>query len=132
MNVSQMNALHKTDIIAEGDISNLVHTFYTKVRKDDFLAPVFNEIIKEDEWEHHLGIMCDFWSTMLLYSRKYLKDPMTKHLVLPLTQKHFERWLALFTETVDELFVGKVANDAKIRANNIARIMQAVIEKKRT
>lgn len=130
MNVSQMDTFHKTDIIAEGDISNLVHTFYTKVRKDDFLSPVFNEVIKEEEWENHLGIMCDFWSTMLLYSRKYLKDPMTKHLVLPLTQRHFERWLALFTETVDELFVGNVANDAKIRASNIARIMQAVKEAK--
>ncbi|MBK8706654.1 MAG: hypothetical protein IPN33_25795 [Saprospiraceae bacterium] len=33
---------------------------------------------------------------------------------------HFERWLALFQSTVDGLFEGPVANDAKFRAYAIA------------
>lgn len=115
----------KHDIETEEDITNLVHQFYSKVRKDDLLAPVFNAII-QDNWDRHLQIMCKFWSTILLYSKKYLADPMVKHLPMPLEKQHFDKWLALFEETIDELFVGTTTINAKSRANNIARIMKSV------
>lgn len=115
----------KHDIEAEEDITSLVHQFYTKVRNDDLLAPVFNSIIK-DNWDKHLQTMCNFWSSILLYSKKYLNDPMAKHLPMPLEKKHFDKWLILFEETVDELFSGDTATTAKTRANNIARIMKSV------
>ena len=70
--------------------------------------------------------MCNFWSSILLYSKKYLNDPMAKHLPMPLEKKHFDKWLILFEETVDELFSGNTAATAKTRANNIARIMKSV------
>jgi len=117
----------KTDIESEEDVALMVHTFYANVRKDEILAPIFNEHITD--WAKHLQIMCDFWSTLLLYTRRYLNDPMTKHLSLPIKQEHFEHWLALFQATVDELFEGNNANAAKVRAANIARIMQNVIER---
>lgn len=120
-----MNNMFKPDIETEEDITNLVHQFYDKVRKDDLLAPVFNSII-EDKWGQHLKTMCNFWSTILLYSKKYLADPMVKHLPMPLEKKHFDKWLTLFEETVDQLFSGSTATDAKNRANNIARIMKSV------
>ena len=113
------------DIETEEDIANLVHQFYTKVRRDALLAPVFNSIIK-DKWDTHLQTMCNFWSSILLYSKKYLNDPMAKHLPMPLEKKHFDKWLILFEETVDELFSGATATNAKTRANNIARIMKSV------
>ena len=115
----------KNDIDTEEDITNLVHQFYAKVRQDALLAPDFNTIIK-DNWERHLQIMCNFWSTILLYSKKYLNDPMAKHLPMQLNKNHFDRWLMLFEETVDELFCGNTAITAKTRANNIARIMKSV------
>ncbi len=115
----------KHDIEVEEDITSLVHQFYTKVHNDDLLAPVFNSIIK-DNWDKHLQTMCNFWSSILLYSKKYLNDPMAKHLPLPLEKKHFDKWLILFEETVDELFSGDIATTAKTRANNIARIMKSV------
>lgn len=111
------------DIATDTDVETLVHSFYAKVRADDLLAPVFNEVIKDD-WDSHLQKMCDFWGTLLLYTRKYLGDPMTKHLSLPLKKEHFERWLALFNNTVDALFKGSNADEAKKRAGNIARLMQ--------
>lgn len=117
----------KTDIETEEGVALMVHTFYAKVRKDETLAPVFNEHIID--WDRHLQIMCDFWSTLLLYTRRYLNDPMTKHLSLPIKQEHFEHWLSLFHATVDDLFEGNNANAAKVRAANIARIMQNVIER---
>jgi hemoglobin len=111
------------DIQTEDDIEALVHTFYDKVRADDVLSPVFNEVIKGN-WDEHLKTMCNFWGTLLLYTRKYMSDPMSKHLPLPLERKHFERWLKLFDETVNGLFEGKTADEAKRRAANIARLMQ--------
>lgn len=113
------------DIIDETDVRLLVDKFYEKVRQDDLLAPVFEPVIG-DEWKHHLGRMTDFWSTLLLYTKKFSDDPLTKHLPLALTKEHFDRWLLLFHSTVDELFLGQIAENAKSRANSIARIMKAV------
>ena len=115
----------RRDIESEVDIANLVHSFYAKVRADDILAPIFNKVIKND-WNVHLEKMCDFWSTILLYTSKYLSDPMTKHIPLPLQKIHFDRWLELFNGTIAELFDGKIAEEAKKRAGNIARVMQGV------
>lgn len=114
------------DIEKEEDITLLVHTFYDKVRADERLSVIFNGVIKGN-WDAHLKTMCDFWSTLLLYSGRYKSDPMSKHKVLPVDTTHFERWTVLFQETVDELFNGETADSAKKRAANIARIMQTVI-----
>ena len=115
----------KSDIKTDEDIKILIQNFYAKVRKDELLAPVFNEVITGD-WSEHLETMCRFWNTMLLYTRTYNSDPMSKHLPLPLSNEHFEKWIYLFQETVDDFFKGKVANDAKETADNIGRLMRNV------
>jgi hemoglobin len=113
------------DLETEADVAQLVNAFYGKVRKDGLLAPVFDPVVRGN-WEHHLSRMTDFWSTLLLYTKKFSDDPLTKHLPLPIEKQHFDRWLQLFHETVDELFKGQIAENAKSRANSIARIMKAV------
>jgi hemoglobin len=113
------------DIIDEADVRQLVDTFYGKVRQDELLAPIFETVIGNN-WDHHLTRMTDFWSTLLLYTRKFNDDPLTKHLPLALTKDHFDRWLLLFHATLDELFKGQIAENAKKRAYSIARIMKAV------
>jgi len=117
--------LDKTDIANEEDVTTLVHTFYAKVRADELLGPIFEPIIK-DNWAPHLLRMVDFWSTILLYTRKYKDDPMPKHMKLPVEQRHFDRWLQLFNETLDALFAGEVTENAKLRAASIARIMMVI------
>lgn len=119
------NRQDRGDIITEADVELLVKTFYDKVRRDGILAGVFNPIIK-DNWAVHLKRMTDFWSTILLYTRKYKDDPLPKHLPLPVEKEHFDRWLQLFDETISELFEGPTADNARKRANSIARIMKAV------
>lgn len=113
------------DIENEADVQQLVNTFYGKVRQDELLASLFEPVIG-DHWDRHLQRMADFWSTLLLYTKKFSDDPLTKHLPLVLTKAHFDHWLLLFHETVDELFQGQIAENAKKRANSIARIMKAV------
>lgn len=111
------------DIKDRGDIKRLVDTFYEKVRADDVLAPVFEEAIGDD-WSHHLPIMYNFWSTLLLSDMTYQGNPFQKHIPLPIRREHFNHWLTLFFQTVDELFEGPVAADAKTRASSIAIIFQ--------
>jgi hemoglobin len=86
--------------ITESEISILVDSFYTKVRRDPEIGPIFNAII--DDWPHHLALLKDFWSTVLLTTGRYKGDPMMKHLQLSLAPEHFERWLTLFEETANE------------------------------
>ncbi|HEX7366037.1 MAG TPA: group III truncated hemoglobin [Pelobium sp.] len=122
-----MQRLHtdKTDIATIADVEKLVHTFYGKVKNNELLFAVFDPII-QDNWPAHLQKMVRFWSTLLLYTHEYKDDPLTKHLPLPLTRKHFETWLSLFNETLDDLFEGEIAENAKKRAFSIAKIMKAV------
>lgn len=122
--MSKINEV-RSDILTETDVALLVNVFYSKVREDALLAHVFNEVI-QDNWPAHLSRMTDFWSTVLLYTRTYKDDPMPKHLPLPVGKEHFERWLELFNESIDELFDGQIAANARKRANSIASIMQAV------
>lgn len=119
----------KNDIRTEEDISRLVHTFYGKVRADELLGPIFEPIIK-DNWGPHLDRMVDFWSTILLYTHKYKDDPMPKHMQLPVEQHHFDHWLFLFNETLDALFAGEIAANAKLRAASIAKIMMVIRARK--
>lgn len=116
----------KKPIKTKADIVLLVNSFYDKVKDDDTLAPIFNDIAKID-WDKHLPIMYDFWAMVLLGDTAYQGNPMTPHLALskkhPLTTEHFDRWLKLFNETVDHIFEGDKALEAKQRAENIAGLM---------
>lgn len=107
------------DLETHEDVKTLVDVFYAKVNRDALLAPVFNEIANVD-WAAHLPTMYRFWESMLFQTGSYQGLPFPKHAVLPVKQAHFERWLALFVETVDENFSGEKSEVAKNRAVSIA------------
>jgi hemoglobin len=44
--------------------------------------------------------------------------------MLPVDHWHFIRWVSLFTETIDELFTGEKAEQAKWRASKIAEMFE--------
>ncbi len=108
------------DIASREAVKHLVDSFYMKVREDALLAPVFAHV----DWPHHLPIMYNFWSSVLLGDMSYNGSPLSKHMGLPITTDHFNRWLKLFLETVDTEFKGPVADEAKNRANTIATLFQ--------
>jgi len=84
------------------DIRRLVHTFYARVRKDPLLAPVFESHVAD--WDEHLETLVDFWSWLVLKKEGFSGNPMPKHARLPsLSWAHFERWLALFHQTTQDL-----------------------------
>ena len=51
-----------------------------------------------------------------------------KHSSLPLQQVHFEKWIGLFIETIDENFIGARAEDAKMRATKMGKLFQSKLE----
>ena len=116
----------KQEIISIGDIRLLVDSFYDKVRADDILGSVFNERIG-DRWPEHLEKMYRFWQTVLLGEHTYFGSPFPPHVHLPVSHGHFEKWMELFTETIDELFAGEKADEAKWRAGKMAQMFEIKI-----
>ncbi|HWF65234.1 MAG TPA: group III truncated hemoglobin [Rhizomicrobium sp.] len=110
--------------ISEEMIHRLVHGFYAKVRADTALGPIFERVIGEN-WDAHLAKMCDFWSSVMLTSGRYHGNPMVAHMRQKSIQPaHFERWLALFRITAQELFEPAIALAFIARAETIARSLQ--------
>ena len=108
----------------------LVNTFYARVKADPAIGPLFTTIFKVN-WKKHLPVMYDFWENTILYSSSYSGNPMASHKKLhetfPLNDKHFQRWVSLFTATVNELFEGEKATLAKQKAISIATILKTKI-----
>lgn len=106
------------DGIDEALIGRLVRTFYDRARLDPLIGPVFNEAVTN--WDHHIGKIADFWSGVMLRTRRYDGRPMRPHLILPLEPAHFDRWLDLFEATARELCAPDVAGAFIDRARRIA------------
>lgn len=107
------------EIKGEEEVKIMVDSFYDKVNEDDLLSPIFNGFSKVN-WDKHLPIMYNFWGTVLFGKGSYSGSPFPKHLSLPVEDKHFERWVELFKQTIDENFTGEMADSVKLRAQSIA------------
>jgi hemoglobin len=107
------------DIETEADVRLLVDEFYSAIRADALLNPIFTDVAQVD-WAHHLPKMYAFWNGLILGQPGYVGQPFAPHLRLPVTRDHFTRWLELFRATVDRLFAGSAAKRAKDAAGSIA------------
>ncbi len=116
----------KQDITNRDDIKLLVDTFYGKVMTNETIGFIFSDIVGID-WSTHLPKMYNFWSSLLFGEREYSGNPMRVHVALSketeIGKNQFGEWLRLFHETVDELFEGEKAKEAKSRASKIASLM---------
>lgn len=109
----------------------LVNSFYTRVKLDDLLAPIFNNA-EFFSWDTHIPIMVNFWETLLLDTATYKGNTMQKHIILhrqtPLTPELFDRWKQLFYATLDEHFEGKNVAEARKRVEAMSALMQYKIQ----
>ncbi|BDX00116.1 group III truncated hemoglobin [Maricaulis maris] len=129
--ISQARQTARSEAAAMGitpeQISDLVETFYGHVREDAMLGPVFADAIAGD-WEPHLATMKRFWSALVFHDGGYQGRPMPANVKLKpqISPAHFERWLALFGQTLDEIGATPAAKTALLeRANRIAASFQA-------
>ncbi|MGY6742777.1 MAG: group III truncated hemoglobin [Cecembia sp.] len=111
----------RVKIESRKEIEQLVDSFYSKVRKDELLGEIFEQII-QDKWPEHLDKMYRFWETVLLEDHTYFGSPFTPHAHMPVEERHFKRWVSLFNETVDELFEGEKAERAKWQGGRMAEM----------
>ena len=115
------------DITDRTDVVRLVDAFYDRVRGDSLLSPIFDGVAHVD-WDVHLPKMYDFWESVLFGKIGFKGNPLVVHRELarraPLTNMEFDRWLHLFQVSVDALFAGPCAEEAKLRASRIAGVMQ--------
>lgn len=117
----------KKDIGSRNDIEQLVVAFYQTVVADNMLGPIFNDIAHTN-WEAHIPVMINFWENAVFYNGTYTGNPMETHRHLhrmfPLSEEHFNRWLSLFSNTVDTLFEGANADSIKQKALSISTVMK--------
>jgi hemoglobin len=117
---SKHQTLTKPDISNHDDIVLLVDTFYSRVREDALLGPIFEAVI-QDQWPEHLEKLYTFWESILLGSQTYTGRPFPPHAKLPINEEHFARWLRLFRENLKQ-WEGPIANEASNRAGMMATL----------
>jgi hemoglobin len=108
------------DGIDEASLTQLVDTFYRRVRADPELGPVFNDAIAD--WPAHLEQLAAFWSSVMLNSGRYKGNPMRAHLnhAARISPALFERWLGLWREAAAETMPAPAAAALRAKAARIA------------
>lgn len=114
------------DLATREDIELQVNSFYNNVVKDDVIGFFFKDVVKVD-FEQHLPKMYSFWESILFGQMTYKGNPMGAHFPIneieAMEQKHFDRWLQLWKETLLENFSGENADMAITKSENIAKLM---------
>lgn len=132
--------MSKKDINTREDVFLLVTTFYNKVREEPTLGPFFNTAI--ENWEVHIDHLTTFWESTLFITRplenRYKGNPITIHNQVDkenrnsITELHFGIWLNLWVQTIDELYKGEYAENAKRRARKMGSFLYLKLFEART
>ena len=113
------------DLDDPDEIAEMVRRFYADVAQDELLGPMFNDVARVD-WGEHLPKLTAFWCRALLGLQGYSGNPFRAHALVharrPFTARHFERWLTLFHETLDEGWAGPRVERAKQLVVDVARV----------
>jgi len=110
--------------ITHENIRIFVMKFYTKIFKDDIVGPFFIAKLGDDmdneHWVEHLEFIVGFWIAIAFGTPKYTRQLFLPHTKLgDVKRKTFEQWLKLFGETLDEVYIEKIADKFKERASII-------------
>jgi len=121
--VKQEDAMSATPLPTEDQIATLVRVFYERARQHPSLGTLFNAVVSD--WPHHLGVVQDFWSHVLLGTQRYKRHPYPVHVGLQIQREHFEQWLGLFSATAAETLPADSAAKAVARAEHMAESLRA-------
>lgn len=107
--------------ITRENLETLVTTFYHGAMKDEQIGHYFLLELGEDitnyEWVKHIDILVDFWARVFLDDPLYDSDPYGPHFtIVGLEQADFKRWVELFSQAADSIYVSEVAQQFKEKA----------------
>lgn len=114
----------KNDIKTKEDLKKIVTTFYSRIRKDVYLGPIFERHIQD--WPSHLEHSTAFWENSLFRTGQYHGNPLEIHQKLDkkegyrINEQHFGVWLNHWIQTIDDLFSGDNASLLKRRARKMS------------
>lgn len=101
----------------------LVTRFYDRARADPVLGPLFDDAIKD--WDGHIALVADFWSSTLLRTGRYRGNPFMAHATLPLEPAHFDLWLGHFEAVAADCLPAALAEQAVAKARHMSRSIMA-------
>ena len=111
----------------EEEIARVVELFYGRIAGDALLGPIFGARV--GDWDRHLATMRDFWSSAIFRTGRYRGRPLEVHRRLGgLGREHFERWLALWEEAVNEVVSDGMAAEMIEMGHRMAESMLMRLE----
>ena len=116
----------KRDIANKEDLLQILSAFYSKAVADETIGYFFTDVIQLDI-PTHLPVIAAFWDAVVFgksgYSKNIMQVHQHIHQLSVITPQHLQRWVLLFTTTIDEFFEGENATLMKHRAASIATMM---------
>jgi len=116
----------KRDIENRKDIEDFLQTFYKKAFTDELIGHFFTEVMPLD-LKTHIPVIAGFWESIVFNTHGYRKNVMEVHQHIhnlsKIQKQHLDRWVELFTGTLDEFFDGSKTELMKQRAKSIATLM---------
>jgi len=111
--------------VTKENIHKMIILFYTKIIKDEQVGSFFIEKLgddlKSEKWVKHLETLTSFWATVPLQDFTYKGNPFAPHAQIKgISSQAFQRWLELFFQTLDTIYVEEIANSFKLRSQVIA------------
>lgn len=119
--------MKQDDQIDEAALERLIPAFYDRVRADADIGPLFNAAVHD--WPDHLEKLVAFWSSVMLASGRYKGSPVAGHLKhkAAITPAMFDRWLAIWADTTNELLAPAAATAMQAKAARIAESLQLAL-----
>jgi len=107
----------------EATIRAFVLRFYEIAGADDELGPLFAAAIKD--WDAHVKVMTNFWSTALLGTKRYEGTAYAPHVGLPIEEHHFGRWLTALDRAGKDVLPPELGERSMARARHMAMSFKA-------
>ncbi|MGH6696610.1 group III truncated hemoglobin [Sphingopyxis sp.] len=119
--------MKQDDQIDEAALERLIPAFYDRVRADVDIGPLFNAAVHD--WPGHLEKLVAFWSSVMLTTGRYKGSPVAEHLKhkAAITPAMFDRWLAIWADTTNELLAPASATALQGKAARIAESLQLAL-----
>lgn len=116
----------KKDIETREELEEFLRAFYKKAFVDNLIGHFFTEVVPLD-LKTHIPVIANFWESVVFNTHGYRKNVMEVHkhihLLSKIKKEHLDRWVKIFTGTLDEQFEGYKTELMKQRARSIATLM---------